>query len=137
MRPVRVTVQVEPGFPLVNGNPLVLEPSTGALGCGDALALGCGDALALGLGVVLAWGALPRMSTEPTGRCLAVVSTSTLDLLGRSDVTIAARCRGRWSYVLFATRRQRCQKRFISCCYVAACSSRLESVEIGLRPESS
>ncbi len=55
MRPVRVTVQVEPGFPLVNGNPLVLEPSTGALGCGDALALGCGDALALGLGVVLAW----------------------------------------------------------------------------------
>jgi hypothetical protein len=58
---VRVTVQVPPGFPLVNGFPLVLEPSTAALGCGDALALGCGDALALGLGVELAWASPVNM----------------------------------------------------------------------------
>jgi hypothetical protein len=61
MRPVRVTVQVAPDFPLVNGFPLVLEPSTAALGCGDALALGCGDALALGLGVALAWASPVNM----------------------------------------------------------------------------
>jgi hypothetical protein len=65
-RPVRVTRQVPPGLPAVNGLGLAPAPLTAALGFVDALALGCGDAL--GLGVTLAW------ATPVSMRLLAAVT---------------------------------------------------------------
>jgi hypothetical protein len=109
-RPARVTEQVLPGFPAVNGLALAPDPLTAALGFGDALALGCGDALALGCGVVLAWASPASM------RVLAAVITirvSQRPMLGRLfhfnvgpprqiRIAVVTRCRGRWPYVLSA-----------------------------------
>jgi hypothetical protein len=60
-RPLRVTEQVPPGFPAVNGPALVAE----------AAALGFGDALALGLG----FGAALAGESPVSMRALAAVMT--------------------------------------------------------------
>jgi hypothetical protein len=115
--PVSVSEQVPPGSPLTTGLMLLFEPPMGALGFGDALALGCWDALASGrwdalalgrcdalapgLELALAWAApvsmrvLAAVMTISAGQRPGRSFRFTVDLLGRSDVTTATRCRGR------------------------------------------